>query len=60
MTINPAIKACSRDDLIALLEGCCIQCYDHESDTVLREALQCSLKDGDLRLGDIEARIGQR
>jgi len=40
------IQEMSREDVIALLESVDIQCYDHESDEVLKEALKVNVLDG--------------
>ena len=52
--IHPRILALDRKQLIEILEGrCCIQCYDHESLTVLREALQDCVRCNDISIEDL-------
>lgn len=35
-----------RNEIVELLEGACIQCYDHESTETLKEALRVNIADG--------------
>lgn len=42
-----------REQLVAVLEGVGIQCYDHEADDVLCEAVRANLGDGTLTLDDL-------
>ncbi len=48
--IELAIEDLDREQLVELLEEACIQCYDHETDEVLREALKVSVLDGTIKL----------
>ena len=48
-TLNrEAIDALTRKQLVEVLEGISIACYDHESDEVLREAVRVNVDDGTL------------
>lgn len=46
--MNWDVSRLSREKCVLLLESISIQCYDHESVEVLREAVEVNLKDGTL------------
>ncbi len=43
------ISDLSREQLVAMLTDAGIQCYDTESDDVLREAIRVNVQDGTIR-----------
>lgn len=45
--------ALSREEVVALLEGICVQCYDHERADVLRDVLTDAILDGDIDEGTV-------
>lgn len=45
---NHDMSLLSRDECIELLQGIGIQCYDHETVEVLREAVKVNMLDGSL------------
>ena len=49
------INRMGRKDIVRLLEGASIQCYDHESTEELREALRANYDDGTISAEDISA-----
>ena len=52
--IHPRVMAMDRKQLVEVLEGrCCIQCYDHETLGVLRDALQDCIRCGDISVEDL-------
>ena len=46
--IHTALNWMDRSEIVAILEGISIQCYDHESDAILREAVIQNIEDGTL------------
>lgn len=63
--VHTALNWMDRAQVVELLEGISIQCYDHESDQVLRDAVIQNVEDGTLDESDVlaaseEARDRQR
>lgn len=52
--IRTSLNWMDREALVAVLEGISIQCYDHESDDVLRDAIVQNIEDGTLSADDID------
>lgn len=46
--VHTALNWMDREQIVDLLKGISIQCYDHESDQVLREAIIQNIDDGTL------------
>lgn len=51
--IHTALNWMDRSEIVAILEGISIQCYDHESDAILREAVIQNIEDGTLDASSI-------
>jgi len=59
--IHTALNWMDRAEIVKILEGISIQCYDHESDQTLRDAVVQNLEDGTLDPSDIDtSRIPER
>lgn len=59
--IHTALNWMDRAEIVKILEGISIQCYDHESDQTLRDAVIQNLEDGTLDPSGIDtSRIPER
>ena len=55
MNLRKIINWLSRDEVVSLLEGIGIACYDEESDTFLRDTLQENVECGEISEESVQA-----
>lgn len=53
--VHTSLNWMDRSAIVSILEGISIQCYDHESDQVLREAVIQNIEDGTLEESEVIA-----